>query len=259
MNQVLYACYIDSSLDEFGQLISTLNANGFNNRLDVSRRRSRDLTYSLRFTRHYEPDDWSQAELLDPCYSPDSCVEEFRSHVDGKIVVGGLDMAANMDIYVPDYGHMLIPNRTKKIFENSILVGMSFERVRVVEDGGHTQDPFEEVEPPSHLETEAPFWVVLPEVTMPPLSSSMDLTDSNGMSQAPGDPKAYYNMKEGMYTHPEMHFRRHEVETMPLFDVAKTIERFGQSPKTVVSPRFYRFCIDQGIEGHWAPVRLDED
>jgi hypothetical protein len=239
-------------------ILDLLHASGFTKW--NGRGRATDTEYTIYFIRHYDASDLESAELLTPALPWPESVEIWKAWRDDQphaLVVAGLDMFVDRDIHVTVGGQLLLPDRTKRILETSGLVGLSFEQVVVDPDGSN---PFNERKKPrQHIFDEAPYWLIQPTVKMPPLSPTMDLRGPKSVPMEPGDPEAcYVSVREGDYNRAEFHYRRVDVEAMPLFDVAETIEKIMFFHRSIVSPRFYRFCVDHNIEGHWAPVRLDE-
>jgi hypothetical protein len=73
------------------------------------------------------------------------------------------------------------------------------------------------------------------------------------------------HLREGLYSHPELHYRKQDLRVVEPFDAALTFEPFGNKGvpldwrRLVVSRRFREFCLKYGWETDWVPVRIDED
>jgi hypothetical protein len=78
---------------------------------------------------------------------------------------------------------------------------------------------------------------------------------SNGMQRS-----------EGLFAHPELHYRKSDLERLEEFDLARTFEPFGNHRgyqrlfcPLVASRRFYETCVANKLKTGWAPVRIDPE
>jgi hypothetical protein len=106
------------------------------------------------------------------------------------------------------------------------------------------------------------WWELTSDFELPPLSPAMDLRDNNGNPIARGEVSNGCHRYEGLYIHPELHYRAEDLETMKPCDLAWTAESFGGVPSAdarvlIASNRFYRFCVDHALKTEWVPVRID--
>lgn len=93
---------------------------------------------------------------------------------------------------------------------------------------------------------------------LPPLSPTMRIEYEDG-TKFDGDFKRRYVIREGLYRTPELHYLSSSLEGLEPFDLACSFEWWGSevSRRTIASKRFYQFCVDQGVETEWVPVRID--
>jgi hypothetical protein len=71
---------------------------------------------------------------------------------------------------------------------------------------------------------------------------------------------------EDHYINPEPRYLSSDIAKVEPFDIARTLERFGNATTaernhhyTIVSRRFYDFCVSQKLPMDWVPVHVDKD
>lgn len=237
------------------RLIERLVTAGYRQWPKVGRR---DLTceYKLTLIREYDASDWEQAEYLSPYVPweerPDDGIREGQY----MRVIGGKDIVEPRDFYLTWMGVLIAADPTRAILEQTDLAGLAFKPVEVDPEDAN---PFNYQRRKRKMPIKGmPFWAIEPTIKLPPLAPSMTLTDHKGNPLPPGDESAHYKMKEGHYNNAELHFRRSDVEKMKPFDIARTRESFAGVPWAIVSNRFYRVCVENGLKMNWAPVRIDD-
>jgi len=106
------------------------------------------------------------------------------------------------------------------------------------------------------------WWEMGSDGLMPPLAPSMELYDQrNRRIVAGGDVSGGVTPYEGFYSPVELHYTTESLKNMPPFDLARTFEQFNNPVldirPLIASKRFYDFCINNGLDVGWVPVRID--
>jgi hypothetical protein len=111
-----------------------------------------------------------------------------------------------------------------------------------------------------------PFWELDSDLSLPPVSSTMDLCDRDDNHVQAGERRINIIRRDGLYAYPELRYRKSELAKLPSFDVARSYENFGLVPpqefrpdysSIVVSKKFYRFCHQNNLNADWLPVHID--
>ncbi|MEM8781537.1 MAG: hypothetical protein AAGE65_01660 [Planctomycetota bacterium] len=218
----------------------------------------------IRF-RIYEEEDFENCDyfMLNPSastpsgYRVDGLIELKLRGEDRMYSSSGLNQIA--DLMCINAGWYIVPERTKARLEASDLAGPSFRPTKLI-TGYHTNKEYFDWQ----QELGSEWWELISDVIMPPLSETTELRDRK--SQPLTDRHDFSGgvyPREGFFDTAEFHYRRSDLEAMPLFDLARTYEPMGvkaeydQRP-LIASRRFFDFCCEHDIETNWVPVRIDD-
>lgn len=126
---------------------------------------------------------------------------------------------------------------------------------------------------PSHAWSEVdtePWWELTADVHMPPLGLNTELVywrDSQPLTERDRRGERWNDGVlpiEGFYARPQLRYRRKDIQSHmgTGWDVARMYEPFGHRVwdyhPLICSQRFYRFCVEQGVEAEWVPVHIEE-
>jgi len=226
--------------------------------------RIRDVEYDLTLVRKYDDADYDRAEYLE--LSPDisdHTISDVDRDEHGRLRLRRKSVkSSKLDFGRAVLGYIVVPERVKTILEAQDLKHLAFKPTVAVKGIGLAEErctpmSWESVGIP-------PWWELTSDLTLPPLSPSMDLRDDLGNHVTREDAAMGCVPKDGFYNHPELHYRRADLAQAERFDVARTFESFGprspiQRPSIIVSQRFYQTCARHGLKTEWVPVRVDED
>lgn len=106
------------------------------------------------------------------------------------------------------------------------------------------------------------WWELRSSIVLPRTAETLSLVRSDGSPCAGEGERSCYR-REGLYSHPELRYRRRDIAALGDFDLAHTREAFGEYPTEfdrplVASHRFFDACLKNGIETDWVPVRLED-
>lgn len=193
--------------------------------------------------RYYSVGDLAQCELLELGFTPDDppmkC--EYRNKR-GELI---LKRYPNRDItYAISSCFTVITDDVRQAMEAE---GLAADAIFL---------PTERIERPS-----TPVWELRSRRTLPPVAPSMTLFEKDG-TPFQGNYEHVCLRREDLYLQAELHYRAKDIEAMGLFDLAHTMERFGDCPfdeyrPLVVSARFYDMCRRHNFKGGFTPVRID--
>ncbi|MDB5290088.1 MAG: hypothetical protein JWL69_1329 [Phycisphaerales bacterium] len=177
-----------------------------------------------------------------------------------RLLDGYLKKSVQIGFTMPTWH--VVPDRVKKLIEHSDLGGVTFKPTLLL-SGTYADADAQPIPWDSYGE---PWWELDANLTMPPLSDSMMFTDSDGRVLKERDFSNGFHRKEGLYLHPELHYRALDLAKLPPFDLARTYEPFGNRRgydrtdcPLVASQRFYDFCEQHGLKTGWVPVRIEQD
>jgi len=130
------------------------------------------------------------------------------------------------------------------------LLHMAYVPIDIVGKGGRVLAPFRD------------HWELTSDLVLPPLSRECVLK-TNKDEPFSGDYTNGCHLIEGNYFIAELHYEASALRRVEPFDLALTREQFGNgppalAPQYVASQRFYRFCMDCGIQIAGRVVRVDE-
>lgn len=112
------------------------------------------------------------------------------------------------------------------------------------------------------IDEEDVWWELVSDIILPPVSPSMTLV-TREFKPFRGDFSEGCLRREEFYVHPELHYRREDLEQFEAFDAAYTYEMFAEHPRNdnramVVSNKFYQVCKEHNLRTGFVPVRLDD-
>ena len=240
------------------QLLRVLSDAGFKPwQSDRPDERSQRYTFELR--RIYEPVDLEGLEFVELCPSAYGG-GEYRDEKTGFVKLDVHNLDNSLDFLAARNERYVLPERVKRIVESAAMRHVVF-RPALLCDSSQRVEGSDKVIPWDNWGP--PWWEISSDYTLPQVSPALDVRDFNGKPVERGNPHIRYLRKEGFYLHPELRYRRQELEGTEPFDLARTFECFGGEPRwnertLVASKRFYQFCIDRGLKAGWVPVRIDE-
>lgn len=220
----------------------------------------RSKEYLMRLHREYDPLDLEKSEYFE--LIPSSQTEGLFRNDRGEIKIDGRELQPSADFASTKLSWIIVPDRVKRLLQQSDLHHIAF-RPTVLVGGLLAKDHKEPV--PWEVYGE-PWWELTSELILPPLSPSVDLRDANGQPLPYGS-NNFSNgchLREGLYSHPELHYPKRDLQAIEPFDAALTYEPFGNKGvpldwrKLVVSRRFREVCLEHEWNTDWVPVRIDE-
>lgn len=224
--------------------------------------------YMLTFIREYEPSDFERAEYAEfwPVDIMDrvlACDRDERGYLTIERPTLKDARLTGMNLVSATYGRILVLEHVRDILLEGDFRHLLFRPTVLVKGRGTgpgraTTIPWED------FKVSKPWWELTSDLVLPPLSPSMDLRDDKGNPIPPGDCSKGCSPRDGFYNHAERRYRRGDLAKVDLFDVALTFENFGtrghtETRGTIVSKRFYDYCVQKRLNARWAPVRIDED
>ncbi len=134
------------------------------------------------------------------------------------------------------------------------LIGAEFLPLEFKEAGA---DALREASADSQPES---WWEITSGRVMPALSASNDIFDYKGRSIDSEEARGmFWYVLEESYAHAELRYDRADIDSLPEFDVALTLEGQKREDKMIiVSQRFRQACVARGFDVKWIPVRIDD-
>ena len=156
----------------------------------------------------------------------------------------------------------VVPDHVKRVLEEGRFAGIVFRPIHLLPGLAVTAEtpvvPWDQYG--------EPWWELDSDISLPPLSDSMTFTDMNGKILKNRDFSNGFHRRDGLYVHPELHYKAANLEVFGCFDLARTYEPFGNRKgyersdcPLVASQKFYQFCLKHRIKTNWVPVRIDPD
>lgn len=228
---------------------------------DHFRPRNENCEYRFWHQRVYEDADLAEVLYLELHPPIEAHVHDSPRRTDGllRLLQGYLN--EQFDFATTDFpiGYIM-PDRVRRTLDRSFLVGLRCRPTLLLPGTYATAD----VEPIPWDRHGDPWSELDSDFTMPPLSDSMTFTDKDGKTLKERDFSNGFHRREGLYLHPELHYRAADLEKLEAFDLARTFEPFGNRKgydrldcPLIASNRFYQFCVEHGLKTGWVPVRID--
>jgi len=217
--------------------------------------------YLMDKERIYEPEELNSAEYLE--LVPSIFTEGLFRDDQGRIMIDSRELQPSAKFASTKLSWIIVPDRVKTLLEQSELHHVTFRPTALV-GGPLAKDHKEPI--PWEIYGES-WWELTSELVLPPLSRSVDLRDADGQPLPHGsdDFSNGCHRRDGLYLHPELRYRKQELQAVEPFDAALTFEPFGNKGVpldwrvVVVSRRFREICLEQGWNTDWVPVRIEED
>ena len=225
--------------------------------------------YMLSKHRSNEPAELRQLELLqvEAPFTGANLVTCGRTTlgyigVDHSALIEGQQPTTKMAFAFEGY---CVRQHAKDLLERSSLAHVAFKPT-VLRDEGRNFAPCHDW---AAVDAE-PWWELTANVHMPPLSLGTDLVywrDRLSLSERDRRGEVWNDgvlPVEGLFARPELRYRRRDLNYVMgrPWDVARVYEpcrsRSSDYRPLICSQRFYRFCIEHGIEAEWVPVRIEE-
>lgn len=204
----------------------------------------RERVFQVTARREYDPADWAAAEYLR--LQPRRKVEVARRRGTHLVLAGPPEGSPDgRDIFDAGAGRLVVPDGLKERMEGAGLVGPGFLPTFF-----------------SRRRRPSGWWELTTDRRMPPLSDRNSL-----FGLGDGGPGTSWLLLGGLtetgviLVGAECRYDRSAIAPLEPFDLARTHESFAVEdvPWTVASQRFYRFCVSEGLEIDWTPVRIDEE
>jgi hypothetical protein len=242
-------------------VLERLRQAGYTPWQDRSRPRDKAREFTLHLERRYDVAHLSFYPYLELSPRTEGSWGPYRDEATGfvKLDVHQLDNSA--DFAAAYTSRYVVADRVKRLIELAGLSHVLF-RPALLSDPEESGDEEGVSKILRWEDWGPPWWEITSDHTLPPVSSSMDLTDCKNTPVPPGDPTISYTRREGLYLWPELHYRAGDMAPAATFDLARTLEHFGGELRwddrpLVASQRFYHFCIDHGLKAEWVPVQID--
>lgn len=243
------------------RILDVLNNSGRSPWRDTSRPMDEKGEFFLRVEREYDSQDFGDCLFLELHPDDESHVfDQPRRSGLAPLLKGSLNDQIDFAFTMPTLYY--VTSRVRRILEAGGLIGLKFSPTLLLPglDALATTEPI-----PWETHGE-PWWELDSDFTMPPLSDSMTFTDMDGKILRKRDFSNGFHRRDGLYMHPELHYRASDIEKLKQFDLARTYEPFGNRKgydrfdcPLIASKRFYDFCIQHGLKTQWVPVRIDPD
>ena len=217
--------------------------------------------------RVYSDEELLQYDLLE-LRAPSGAFNGAERGEDGDLIIpeGLLPSPAGLDQwdFLSGYGRhtwIFVPTRAKVILDSAQMLRLLFHPARFWPQNMALSDW-----PTVQQVTGIRFWEIDTDITLPPVSSSVDLRDEFGNTVRPGGGRVRVHAREGDYAYPQLHYNASEIDALPRFDIARTYENFFPAPTReyrkdfstiIVSKRFFEVCRSNGLKADWIPVHVD--
>lgn len=266
-----YLCTVPVDDPRFEQLKERLRRAGFEPKVARGRQQDRTSEYRLVLWREYDPSDFADCRLVEFLGFVRSKVKGGQSDGLYKLASPGKDgvMEINEGELDPKHSFLRCINqyfcsdRAKRTLETEKFIGLAFKLTRLRK---RVRDDFEDYELGEVIPWQdwgQPWWEMVAQGAMPPLSESMTFLESrlnecDTVHPPLDDPNYCYTPLDGLYTPVELRYRESDLDKAASLDYARTLEKLGAMHQPViVSRRFYDCCQTHGLESDWGPVRVD--
>lgn len=250
----MFAARIDTQDSRYSKILDLLHSHGLYQWMDVSRAPIRTREFTLEYERIYDLNDLDVCEYLELSPMGDDMYMRGEGRIARKAITQ-IGAPGKADLYRVGHGSNTIVaiQRARDVLNEANLIALRFLPV---------EKNYESVDQ-DLCDAEDMWWELESDLQLPPLSPSMTLETRDGRPFR-GDFSEGCLRCEGFYTHPELHYRRADLERFGPFDAARTYEHYhprGPAPRSrafVVSHRFYETCGQHNIRTRFVPVRIDE-
>jgi hypothetical protein len=216
-------------------------------------REQRPNEFGMTMDRIYDVQDLEEAEYLTMSVNPG--VSENTAQVVAGKVCFLKPVAKAKNIASVAIGGMVDSGRIKTVLEREALHHISFLPTEVVTKTGERLG-------------ETPYWQMVTDLSLPPVSPSMKKVNSaSGVPMEEDEPGDFY-MREGLtipqvlYCPSETHYLASDLRSVAPFDLALAREKEGLGADfqcKIASQRLYQVLTGLGLDILWRPVRLEED
>ncbi|MEM7576884.1 MAG: hypothetical protein AAF328_05345 [Planctomycetota bacterium] len=266
VRQYWFSSWLEESDPRNESILSMLSDFGLSPKASLDKQ---DYAKEFRMSRIrlYDHDDYYKSDYLE-CHP--HFIESHNMPVTMNRDESGLLRFARSSLHPPPTNDIVLSNSWNVLsiqaamdaLEPLNLMGLTFKPTQLVHGQGGDAQWNRPVAWEDCAESD-PWWELSSEITLPPLSPSMDLQDAKRRPIERGDRSRGYVPREASFSHAELHYLRSDLAAVEPFDAAVTYESFGSdlkaTPRLIVSQRFYQACVDSGLKGQWIPVRIDEN
>lgn len=213
----------------------------------------RGTYYWARPNYEYEPSDLDRADYFS--FVAGTAVNSSPGADGAGILVNAKDLRRKFAIAeARSSSGTIVSNATRRRIEEEGLIGADFLPIGVVK-GKPSATP--KVLSWDEIGVE-PFWHISSSVVLPTLHPKC-LTLDRGGSPCNGNYEKGCYLMEGEFPAGELNYLRSDIEQCEPFDIALTLEPFGNAPdpyshKLVVSKRFRKFILKLDPKSFWLPV-----
>ncbi|WP_406693696.1 hypothetical protein V5E97_21935 [Singulisphaera sp. Ch08] len=223
-----------------------------------------DSEFSISLIREYDADDLAACDYLEiwppsKAYHPEA---DLRTD-SGEMLIPQRHLPRGFAIMSSHlYRSYFVTEHAK-----SVLEAVPFRGVRL-KPASYQPSSHRKIstDPSNALGPSTPYWELDSDLTMPPLSPTVRLTDRDCKPVRRADFSNGMQRTDNLFKPVELHYRKSELERLEEFDLARTFEPFGNHRgyqrlfcPLVASKRFYETCVANKLKTGWAPVRVDPE
>jgi len=209
--------------------------------------------------RSYDETDLQDAEFLEITPMDGAKTWPLRAYGGVEFVSGIMrnTLKLDWDFCNTDGRGVCCSQRVRDSLETQTFRGLGFADVPLIKKRPFTDD----YEPVDWKPIRKRFWGLNSNIELPPCSPRL-YTAHNGKIFTSREFRA--TPREWGFNDVEWWYRRSELESAGAFDVARVWEHQNSdydhfASTIIVSPRFYRYCREQGFRVGFKPVRIDEE
>ncbi|HYG74567.1 MAG TPA: hypothetical protein VEK08_06140 [Planctomycetota bacterium] len=198
--------------------------------------------YGLQYRYEYDRSDYEQAELLIPM--PKASVGQVVTRsAKGLLKLEGHAYRKAYSIACANWPWRVVSDRVKKAIEDAGLSHAVFRPTDKEDENDRTEG--------------ITVWELTSDFILPPLSPRGTAVHNDGTPFS-GDYGKGFQLEEGFFSFPELHYTRSSLVEAGPFDFGLTRELYGgDHPRLITSQRFYQLCAKLKIRTEWIPVRID--
>lgn len=248
-------------------IVSLLKSNGYRKKPHDYFSEDESGYYNYALHRAYSDEELLRYDLLE-LRPPSGAFNGAKRGKDGELLIpeGLLPSPAGLDEwdFLSGYARhtwIFVPPRVKVILDSAHLSQLLIHPARFWPQNMALSDW-----PTVQQMTGIRFWEIDTDITLPPVSSSVELRDEFGNTVRPGEGRVGVHIREGDYAYPQLHYNAPEINALPRFDIARTYENFFPVPTReyrkdfstiIVSRRFFEVCRANRLKADWIPVIID--